>query len=221
MGYKRSKFEQKGFDEQAYKRFFHQKQAAYIRTKLRSIHLYHQGKEFEAIAETLNIHHQSVRKYINIYISSGFKGLCQEVVRPQSSILNPGQNAEFKEVLLSKRPCEVGLSGNIWTGELMCLYLKETYQVVYKSGIYDLLKRLNLSHQKAHADYSNAIPSEQKAFIEDLKDTLLKANAKTAIVKFDEFSVCEKPSAYYGWAQKNTRPKVVTNEKKEGGQMGC
>lgn len=219
MGYKRIKFDQKGFDEKAYKRFFHQKQAAYIRTKLRSIQLYHQGKEFEAIAETLNIHHQSVRKYINIYIASGFEGLCQEVVRPQGSLLSPEQSAKFKEILLSKRPCEVGFQGNIWTGELMCQYLKETYQVVYKSGIYDLLERLNLSHQKAHADYDNAKLSEQKAFIEDLKDTLLKADGKTAIVKFDEFSVCEKPSSYYGWAEKNTRPKVVTNEKKEDEPM--
>ena len=173
-----------------------------------------------AAASTVNIHPQSVRKYINIYISSGFEGLCQEVVRPQISLLSPKQSAEFKEVLLSKRPSEVGLQGNIWTGELMCQYLKQTYQVVYKSGIYDLLERLNLSHQKAHADYGNAKPSEQKTFIEDLKGTLLEADEKTAVVKFDEFSVCEKPSSYYGWAEKNTRPKVVTDEKKGDEPMG-
>ncbi len=215
MGYKRNKFEQKGFDEKSFKRYFHQKQAEYIRVKLRCIQLYHQGREFEAIAEILSIHHQSVRKYINIYISSGFEGLCQEVIRPQSSLLNHEQSASFKEVLLSKSPNEVGLCGNIWTGELMCQYLKQVYNVVYKSGIYDLLERLNLSHQKAHADYANAKPSEQVAFIKDLQRTLIEADEKTAVIKFDEFSVCQKPSSYYGWAEKNTRPKFVTNEKNE------
>ncbi len=87
----------------------------------------------------------------------------------------------------------MGLCGNIWTGVLMCQYLKQVYNVVYKSGIYDLLERLNLSHQKAHADYANAKPSEQVAFIKDLQRTLIEADEKTAVIKFDEFSVCQKP----------------------------
>jgi hypothetical protein len=94
----------------------------------------------------------------------------------------------------------VGLEGNIWTGTLMRQYLKNTYDVTYKSGIYDLLERLELSHQKAHADYGNAKEEDQIAFINELKDTLLQADDKTAVVKFDEFSVSTKTSTYYGWA---------------------
>ena len=166
----------------------------------------------------LLIEQQSVRTYINIYIEGGFEELCKKVKRPQSSLLTETQSLEFKTVLLSKRPSEVGLTGNIWTGQIMCDYLRKTYNVIYKLGIYDLLERLNLSHQKAHADYGNAKVEEQKAFIADLKQTLLQANSKTAVIKFDEFSVCEKPSSYYGWAEKNTRPKFKTNEKKERAQ---
>ena len=79
----------------------------------------------------------------------------------------------------------------------MCQYLEKTYDVVYKSGIYDLLERLNLTYQKAHADYGNANPMEQAAFMEDLKKTLLEADEQKAVLKFDEFSVGEKPSTYY------------------------
>jgi hypothetical protein len=46
---------------------------------------------------------------------------------------------------------------------------------------------------------------------------LLAADEGTTVIKFDEFSVCEKPSAYYGWAEKNMRPRVVTDEKKVKG----
>ena len=215
MGYKRIKFNQKGFNELEYKKYFNQNQAEYIRIKLRSVQLYNDGNEFEAVAKILLIEQQSVRAYINIYIDGGFEELCKKVKRPQSSLLTATQSLEFKTVLLSKRPSEVGLTGNIWTGQIMCDYLKKTYNVSYKSGIYDLLERLNLSHQKAHADYGNAKAEDQKAFIADLKQTLLQANNKTAVIKFDEFSVCEKPSSYYGWAEKNTRPKFTTNEKKE------
>ena len=220
MGYKRHKFEQKGFDEAEYKRYFHRNQSEYLRTRLRSVFLYHQGEEFDKISTKLSIHPQSARKYVNLYILGGFKELCKEIIRPQSSQLSELESTAFKEILLTKRPFEVGLEGNIWTGKIMCQYLKVTYKIDYKSGIYDLLERLNLTHQKAHADYGNAKPSEQIAFINELKETILNANEKTAIVKFDEFSICEKPTSYYGWAEKNTRPTFVTNEKKETELMG-
>jgi transposase len=219
MGYKRAKFNEKGFDAEAYKKCFSQHQEEYIRTKLRSIKLYSEGYEFAAISQMLQIHHESARSYVNIYIADGLEGLCKKIKRPQSGLLTAAQMEEFRSVLLGKRPSEVGLSGNIWTGKLMCSYLKTTYGVVYNSGIYDLLERMNLSHQKSHSDYGNADPAAQRAFISELRQTLLEAGDKRAVVKFDEFSVCEKPTSYYGWAQKNTRPRFTTNEKKTSGQM--
>jgi hypothetical protein len=86
--------------------------------------------------------------------------------------------------------------------------------VAYLSGIYHLLERLGLSHQKAHADYANADVGQQQAFLENFTQTLLAADTRTAVVAFDEFSVSEKPTAFYGWAQKNTRPTFQTDEKK-------
>jgi len=221
MGYKRMKFEQSGFDATEYNRRFHLNQAEYIRIRLRCVLLYHQGQEFEAISCKLGPHHQTVRKHVNTFISGGFEQLCQQDVRPQESLLTDEQAACFKQVLLDKRPEQVGLEGNIWTGQLMCQYLLQTYGVSYKSGIYDLLERLNLSHQKAHSDYGNADPVRQAAFLNDLKDTLLEADERTAVVKYDEFSVCERPTSHYGWAEKNTRPRVVTDEKKGCAPTGC
>ena len=36
---------------------------------------------------------------------------------------------------------------------------------------------------------------------------------KEKIVFFDEFAVYERPSIFYGWAEKNTAPEVPSNEK--------
>ena len=53
----------------------------------------------------------------------------------------------------------------------------------YHSGIYDLLERLNLSHQKAHADYENADPVKQQAFLNEFKESLLTIdNTHTVVV---------------------------------------
>lgn len=215
----RAKFEKKGFDERAYKRCFSKHQQEYIRTKLRCTLLYQQGNSAQQVAQALDLCVTTTRTYLNLYIEQGFEALCRKVVRPHKTMLTPEQQQAFKQFLLTKRPCDVGLEGNIWTGKQLRAYLKATYQVTYHSGISDLLERLNLSHQKAHADYGNADESQQKAFVDNLKDTLLQANEKRAVVKFDAFSICEKPGTAYAWAEKNTRPRVVTNEKKEPAPM--
>lgn len=72
---------------------------------------------------------------------------------------------------------------------------------------------MGLSHQKAHADYGNADPVAQRDFLNHLKNTLFALEPTASIVAFDEFSVCEKPTASYGWAVKNTRPRFVTDGK--------
>ena len=103
----------------------------------------------------------------------------------------------------------------------MIAYLTATYQVDYQSGIYDLPERLNLPHQKAHADHGNADPVEQQAFLDELKERLLRADDTPAVVVYDEFSVSGKPTSYHGWARKNTRPQHQTNEKKVRVSTAC
>lgn len=218
MGKLRQKFEQKGFDEKEYQSYFNQHQSEYIRKKLRIIKFYKEKKETKQISKELNVNIQTINKYVNIYISGSFKLLCQKDERPRGSFLTAEQSIEFKKTILSKKPFELGVEGNIWTGKTMREYLEKTYSVIYKSGIYDLLDRLGLSHQKAHADYGNADKEEQVKFLNDLKNSILQANEEHVVIKFDEFSISEKPTSYYGWAEKNTRPKVVTDEKKAEGR---
>jgi len=171
------------------------------------------------IALLLLIHEKTVGTHIGSYLKGGFELLCKKIQRPKKSKLNQQQQVLFREVLLHKKPNEVGLSGNIWTGQLMRQYLKASFDVHYNAGIYDLLERMGLTHQKAHADYGNAQVAAQQAFGQELENTLYQADEQTAVVFFDEFSVCEKPSGYYGWAEKNSRPTFTTNEKKEREQM--
>jgi len=166
------------------------------------------------IGMQLCISQEKARKYIKHYIEGGFEAVVKRDKRCRPTLLDATQTAAFRETILHSSPQSVGLSGNIWTGDLMKMYIERTFGVKYKSGIYDLLSRLGLTHQRAHSDYTNADPKAQTAFIASLKDTLLEEPLSTAIVFADEFSVQEKPSAYYGWALKNTRPVVPTNEKK-------
>ena len=162
-----------------------------------------------------------MRQYLGQYLRGGLAALCAPQQRPRASRLTLAQQAAFRQTLLTTCPADHGLPGRIWTGQTMCQYLLATWQVEYRQGIYDLLERLGLSHQKAHADYGNADPVAQRACLNHLQDTLLALEPTACIVAFDEFSVCEKPTAAYGWAEINTRPRHVTNEKKASASTGC
>ena len=44
---------------------------------------------------------------------------------------------------------------------------------------------------------------------------LKNLNQNEKILFFDEFAVYDRPSMFYGWAEKNTRPKIPSNEKRK------
>lgn len=212
---KKLELEKKGFDETVWNKYFLCHQQEYIRKRLRAVKLFAENIEVSAICEQLEINKNSLYLFIRIYLAEGFTGLCRQTTRNHKTRLTREQELSFKQTLLSKAPFECALEGNLWTGELMRQFIKREFGIDYKSGIYDLLDRLNLSHQKAHSDYQNASKEEQLQFIEDFKQTLLESDENNATVTFDEFSISTKPSNYYGWAEKNTRPRVKTDEKNE------
>ncbi len=212
---KKLELENKGFDETAWNKFFRRHQQEYIRKRLRAVKLFAENIEVSAICEQLEINKNSLYLFVRIYLAEGFTGVCRRTTRNHKTRLTTEQELSFKQTLLSKAPFECALEGNLWTGELLRQLIKEKFGIDYQSGIYDLLDRLNPSHQKAHSDYQNADKNEQLQFIEDCKQTLLDSDQQNAVITFDEFSISTKPTNYYGWAERNTRPRVKTDEKNE------
>lgn len=212
---KKLELEKKGFDEAVWNKFFRRYQQEYIRKRLRAVKLFAENIEVSVICEQLEINKNSFYLFIRIYLAEGFTGLCRRTVRNHKTRLTKEQELGFKQTIVAKVPFECDLEGSIWTGELMRQFISREFGIDYKSGIYDLLDRLNLSHQKAHSDYQNADKNEQLQFVEDFKQTLLASEENNAVITFDEFSISTKPTNYYGWAEKNTRPRVKTDEKNE------
>ena len=216
---KRIEFDKKGFDETQWNKYFRLYQQEYIRKRLRTIKLFAENNDVPTITKTLSLDKNSVYAFLKLYLKESFEGLCRLAVRPKPTRLTSAQELSFKQTILTKAPFECAFEGNLWTGELMRQFIKREFQIDYKSGIYNLLDRLNLSHQKAHSDYQNASRDEQLEFIEDFKQTLLASDELNAVITFDEFSISTKPTNYYGWAERNTRPRIKTDEKNERAPM--
>jgi len=218
---KKSEFDKLGFDEIKWTKYFQRYQQEYLRKRLRAIKLFAENNDVSTICQTLSLNKNTFYLLVNLYLKEGFEGLCRPAVRPKPTLLSPEQELSFKQTILTKAPFECALEGNIWNGQIMREFIKREFTVDYKSGIYDLLNRLNLSHQKAHSDYQNASKDEQIQFLDRFKQVLLDSDEQNATLTFDEFSISSKPGNYYGWAERNTRPRVKTDEKNERELMDC
>ena len=94
------------------------------------------GLEPKTIADSLSIDKNRVVRIIQGYIDSSYEGLLRRITRKQPTLLSTQQEQAFKTTILTSYPSDHGLNANIWTGQVMIDYIKQTYQVTYKSGIY-------------------------------------------------------------------------------------
>jgi transposase len=204
-----------GLDLSLWQQYYNRNQQDYKRRRLRAVKLVYEGHSQSSVCQTLDISQSALNAWIELYLLDGLKSLCADIVYQRESRLGTQKEQELKSILLNYSPLDFCLDAHMWTGNVIIDFLYLFYGITYKlKGVYPLLDRLNLSHQKAHHDYANADPKKVEAFMDELKTTLLNPKQGQAIVFSDEFSVSQQPSTYYGWAEKNTRPRVVTNEKK-------
>ena len=202
-------------DKKQWQRLYYKNQQTYIRQRLSAIRYLSEGKSRAEVAQILGCKDLSIARWMSKYLKTGLEGLVEPIKHQVKERLNLEQQQEIKEMVLNDRPTKYGIDREIWTGKIIVEVIKQRWGVDLKtSRIYEILDNLNLSHQKAHRDYDNADPEKQKKFVKVLKKMRQRKRGEK-ILFFDEFAVYNRPSTYYGWAEKNTRPQVPSDESKK------
>ncbi len=76
----------------------------------------------------------------------------------------------MKVMLIEQEQTTYGIDRQIWTGKIIKEVIQQKWEVELKdSRIYDFLKKLGLSHQKAYRDYENADSEQQQKFVATIK----------------------------------------------------
>jgi len=171
MGERLTEVRAKGIDKQEWQRYYNQHQQTYKRSKLKAVELAvaHTGS-FRSLARVLGCSNTSLASWLDCYLTQGLPGLVEDIRHQKPERLNQEQKQQLQACLLDKQPADFGLDGYIWTAKLIAAFVKQAFGVTYQpSGIYKLLDRMGLSHQRAHRDYGNANKEEQEQFIALLK----------------------------------------------------
>jgi transposase len=199
---------------------FKKQQKEYIRKRLKAIKSLWQGKSRQAVVEQLEIDRTSLLHWLHLLlehgVEAGLKLLAQPKQVKKAGKLAAEQQASLIEILEQKKPSDYGYHQNIFTGKILVEVVKKEWQVqLSDQSIYNLLARQGFSYQRGHRDYVNADPLAQQAYGQELKKALQSQAPEEKIVFFDEFSVTNRPTPFYGWARVNTKFKVPSNEKKK------
>jgi transposase len=206
----------KGLDEDEWQKSWNKYQQQYIRKRLQAIKYLHEGQSRKEVIVKLGCARESIATWLDMYDEQGLKGLTKLVKRKKTQSLSKEQKAEMKVMLLEQKPTTYGIDRQIWTGKIIQEVIQKKWEVELKdSRIYDILKEMGLSHQKAHRDYENADKEQQQKFIATIKKKLQELKPRERLIFYDEFAVYDRPSLYYAWAERNSKPEVPSNEKRK------
>jgi len=85
---KRTEFNQKGFDEIQWNKYFRSFQQEYIRKRLRAVKMFAENTAVPTISKTLSLDKNSVYSFLKLYLKEGFEGRVPAGNSPQTNPFN-------------------------------------------------------------------------------------------------------------------------------------
>jgi transposase len=158
------------FDPEEWEKLFYKYQQEYIRKRLKAIKYLYEGQTRQEVMTKIDCARKSLIIWIDRYCEGGLKALATPMKSNRKQKLGKEEKGELKKMLLEQKPTDYGIDRQIWTGKSIIEVVNQRWGIQLKdSRIYDILKEIGISHQKAHRDYENADPQAQQEFITTIK----------------------------------------------------
>jgi transposase len=162
----------KSFEAEEWQKLFYKHQQQYIRKRLEAIKYLKDGKTRKEVMDQLGCARQSLITWIDMYCQGGLKALVTPMKSERKQRLGREEKEELKKMLLEQKPTDYGIDRQIWTGKIIIEVVNQRWDIELRdSRIYDILKEIGLSHQKAHRDYENSDRKAQEEFVTTIKKT--------------------------------------------------
>lgn len=166
----------KGYTSEDIQELIKSKSDHEIGIKLLAIYQVSKGMSSRKLEEFYNKSFKQLLNWVHRFEENGIEGLKDKGGRGRKPSLDKGQMERLHELVTKETPSNHGYNTETWTGPLVQNWIEKNMKVVYKKAqIYNILHKLNLSHQKARAIYPEADPLAQEAFKGDLKKTSRKS----------------------------------------------
>jgi transposase len=162
----------KGYTSEQIKSVLQKDDKYKIGMKLNAIYQLSKGMSSRKLVEFYGTSFKQILNWVHRFEAEGVEGLKDKAGRGRKSKLSGEQIESLKEIISSKCPIDFGYNTNTWTGAILMELISKEFNTIYKkTQVYNLLKQMGFTFQKAKGKYPEADIEKQEKFKEDLKKT--------------------------------------------------
>lgn len=166
----------KGYTPEEIKALFKRDERYTIGLRLYAVYQVALGQPSRNLEELYQTSFKQITNWVHRFELEGIEGLKDKPGRGRKSLLSTEQLGELSDLLLKESPTGHGYNTETWTGPMLIDWIRKNYGIEYKKAqIYNIIKQLGLSYQKAKGFYPEADEKAQ----EDFKDGLKKTSGKS------------------------------------------
>ncbi len=135
------------------------------------------GQPSRKLEELYQTSFKQITNWVHRFELEGLDGLKDKAGRGRKSSLSMDQTKNLSNLLLTESPVDHGYNSETWTGPMLIDWIKSNFGIEFKKAqIYNIVKQLGFSYQKAKGFYPETDHQAQQEFKESLKKTSRKSS---------------------------------------------
>lgn len=171
------------------------------------------GETQTSIARSLDVHHDTVSKWVRAYRAEGDSALASSKAKGPDSKLTDVQVRRLRRIIIGKNPRQLNFGVNLWTVPVIADAIEKLFGIrLHDTTVWRMLHRIGLTPQKP---VRRAFQRDQAEIVEWTTNTfpsiVREARRKQATLLFlDETGVHEDGPIGTTWAERGRTPTVLT-----------
>ena len=167
----------KGYTAEQIKSLIKKDERYTIGLRLYAVYQVALGQPSRKLEELYQTSFKQIINWVHRFEQEGIEGLKDKPGRGRKSSLSAGQMETLSNLLMVESPVDYGYNSETWTGPMLIDWVKNSFGIGFKKAqIYNIVKQLGFSYQKAKGFYPEADKKAQEDFKEGLKKTSGKSN---------------------------------------------
>ena len=162
----------KGYTPEQIKSLIRRDERYTVGIRLYAVYQVSLGEPSRKLEELFHTSFKQILNWVHRFEEEGLEGLKDKHGRGRRSSLSLERKDSLSELLLNESPVAYGYNTETWTGPILIDWIKLNFGIEFKKAqIYNIVKQLGFSHQKAKGFYPEADPKSQEDFKKSLKKT--------------------------------------------------
>lgn len=160
----------KGYTAEEIKSLIKRDERYTIGLRLYAVYQVALGMPSRKLEELYQTSFKQITNWVHRFEAEGIEGLKDKPGRGRKPSLSAEQLQSLKALLEEGSPEDQGYNSGIWTGPMLIDWIRDRFGIEYKKAqIYNIIKHLGFSYQKAKGFYPEANAKAQQDFKEVLK----------------------------------------------------